>query len=51
LIYPLIETCKLNGLDPCTNLCDVLARIADHPIKRVDELLPFNLAAEKNGAD
>jgi hypothetical protein len=29
----------------------VLARIADHPIKRIDELLPFNLAAENNGAD
>jgi hypothetical protein len=51
LIYPLIETCKLNGLDPYADLSDVLARIADHSIKRVDELLPFNLAAVKNGAD
>jgi hypothetical protein len=51
LIYPLIETCKLNGLDPYADLGDVLARIADHSIKRVDELLPFNLAAVKNGAD
>ncbi len=46
LIYSLIETCKLNGIDPFVYLRDVIGRIADHPIKRVDELLPFNWAEE-----
>ena len=46
LIYSLIATCKLNGIDPIAYLRDVLARIADHPIKRIDELLPFNWAKD-----
>ena len=41
-IYTLIETCKLNGVDPRAWLADVLARIADHPAKRITELLPWN---------
>src|ERR671912_1055533 len=40
-IYTLIETCKLNGVDPQAWLADVLARIADHPAKRVGDLLPW----------
>jgi transposase len=40
-IYTLIETCKLNGVDPRAWLADVLARIADHPAKRITELLPW----------
>ncbi len=47
LIYSLIETCKLNGLDPCAYLRDVLSGIADHPIKRIDELLPWNWQARQ----
>jgi transposase len=41
-IYTLIETAKLNNVDPRAWLADVLARIADHPAKRIDELLPWN---------
>lgn len=39
-VYSLIETCKLNGVDPFAWLRDVLARIAEHPIRRIDDLLP-----------
>ncbi len=41
-MYSLIETAKLNGLDREAYLRDVLGRIADHPIKRVGQLLPWN---------
>lgn len=42
LIYTLIVTAKLNGLDPRAWQADVLRRIADHPASRLDELLPWN---------
>jgi transposase len=41
-IYTLIETAKLNNIDPLAWLADVLARLQDHPVKRLDELLPWN---------
>ncbi len=41
IIYCLIETCKLNHIDPRRYLQHVLERIADHPINRVQDLLPW----------
>ena len=41
--YSLVETAKLNGLDPEAYLREVFTRIADHPINRIDELLPWNI--------
>jgi hypothetical protein len=42
-IYSLVETAKLNGLDPGKYLRDVFERIAEHPINRIEELLPWNI--------
>jgi transposase len=47
IAYTLIETVKLNGIDPQAWLTDVLARIADHKINKIDELLPWTWGATR----
>jgi transposase len=42
VLYTLIQSARLNGVDPQAWLADVLAHIADHPARRLDELLPWN---------
>jgi hypothetical protein len=47
IAFTLIETAKLNGVDPQAWLTDILSRIADHKINRIDELLPWNYLADE----
>ena len=49
-IYTLIETAKLNDVDPQAWLADVLARLQDYPAKRIAELLPWNWCTERRSA-
>jgi|SRR3974390_657061 len=42
-VYTLVETAKLNGINPEAYLREVIGRIADHPINRIDQLLPWNI--------
>ncbi len=44
IAFTLIETAKLNGVDPQAWLTDVLSRFADHKINRLDELTPWRYA-------
>ena len=41
-IYTLVETCKLNNVEPFAYFCDVLDKLPTWPHKRLSELLPFN---------
>jgi transposase len=50
-LYTLIATAKLNDIDPQGWLADVLARLPDHPAKRLDELLPWNWRSHKLAAE
>ena len=45
IAYTLIETAKLNGVDPQAWLTWVLSQIADHKVTRLDELMPWRYAA------
>ncbi|MFM2045109.1 MAG: hypothetical protein RLY86_3685 [Pseudomonadota bacterium] len=49
-MYTLIETAKLNGVDPQAWLADALARIADHRAHRLADLLPWNWALGRGRA-
>jgi transposase len=42
IMYGMIATAKMNDVDPQAWLDDVLARLAEHPAHRIDELLPWN---------
>lgn len=46
-IYTLIQTAKLNDVDPQAWLADALARVQDHPARRIDELLPWNWKSDR----
>lgn len=48
-IYTIVESAKLNGLDPQAYLRHVLGRIADHPINRIADLLPWNVTIPDHG--
>ena len=49
IMYTLIQTAKLNDVDPQVWLADVLRRINDQPVSKLDELLPWNW--RKHSAD
>ena len=40
VIYSLVASCKLNGIDPFRYFRDVLGRVSTHPADKIDELLP-----------
>ena len=40
-MYTIVETCKMNGINPQAYLTDIIGRIADHPIQKIDDLLPW----------
>jgi transposase len=49
MLYSLMGTCKMHGINPFIWLRDVLKRIAAHPINKIEELLPHNWKPITNG--
>jgi hypothetical protein len=47
MMYSLIVTAKMNDIDPQAWLADVLARIADHPAHKLDDLMPWSWRARE----
>jgi len=47
LFYSLVVSCRLNGVEPEAWFTDIIARIGNHPINRIDELLPWNWQAAR----
>jgi transposase len=47
MLYSLVGTCKLHGINPCIWLKDTLRRIANHPINKIHELMPQNWQPSK----
>lgn len=47
-LYTLIQTARLNDVDPQAWLADVLARIAEHPARQLDQLMPWNWQPEQH---
>ena len=50
VFYTLIRTARLNGVEPQAYLRDVLTRIGSHPINRLSQLLPWNIATASGAA-
>ena len=46
IAYTLVETCRMNSVDPEAWFSWVLARVADHKMNRIDDLMPWNWTAE-----
>ena len=51
IAYTLVETAKMNGLDPQAWLTEVLHRIPEHPSNRIDQLLPWNCKPDSDLSD
>jgi hypothetical protein len=49
VFYTIIQTAKLNGINPEAYLTDIIQGIADHPAKNIDQLLPWNSAPKSQG--
>lgn len=51
IIYSLVASCKLNGIDPFAYFRDVLEKVSTHPADKIDELLPNNWQPPKSGTE
>ena len=51
IIYSLVASCKLNGIDPFAYFRDVLERVSTHPAEAIDELLPNNWKKPNSGTE